>query len=223
MQIHKDSPVPETNAPSALMDRWMLANLSKTVSDVTGAMDAYLFDKGLKSIRDFAWNVMADEYLEFVKGRLYSEDASRAGAVYTLKTTLDSLCTMLSPYIPFFAQECYSHLSGGKRIIDHPWTTFSYEDEEALRDGDLVIGIVSVLRKYKHDAGLALNAPLGDVTIYTPSHDIDDSGDLGRTMNAKVTWKAEEPALEKKVGEVAFNKGVVGKTDRKSTRLNSSH
>ncbi|MCK9314445.1 MAG: class I tRNA ligase family protein, partial [Methanocorpusculum sp.] len=170
--------------------------------------------KGLKAIRDFAWNVMADEYLEFVKGRLYSEDSSRAGAIYTLKTTLDSLCTMLSPYIPFFAQECYYHLSGGERIIDHPWTTFSYTDEDALRDGDLIIRIVGVLRKYKHDAGLALNAPLGDVTIYTPSHDIDDSGDLGRTMNAKVTWKAEEPALDKTVGEVAFNKGVVGKTLR---------
>jgi valyl-tRNA synthetase len=88
-------------------------------------------------------------------------------------------------------------------------------DEDALRDGDLVVKIVGDLRKYKHDAGLALNAPLGDVTIYTPSRAIDDSGDLGRTINARVTWKAEEPALDKMVGEVAFNKGVVGKTLRK--------
>ncbi|HJJ80426.1 MAG TPA: valine--tRNA ligase, partial [Methanocorpusculum sp.] len=48
----------------------------------------------------------------------------------------------------------------------------------------------------------------------TPNHDIDDSGDLGRTMNAEVVWKAEEPALEKKVGDVVFNKSVVGKTLR---------
>lgn len=206
--------VPETDAPSTLIDRWMLANLSKTIVEVTESMDAYLFDKGLKTIRDFAWSVMADEYLEFIKGRLYSEDPLRAGAIYTLKTTLDALCTVLSPYVPFFAQECYHHLSGGKRIIDHPWTTFTYMDEDALRDGDLIVKIVSLLRKYKHDSGLALNAPLGNVTIYTPSHDIDDSGDLGRTMNAVVFWKAEEPALEKTVGDVVFNKGVVGKNLR---------
>ncbi len=121
---------------------------------------------------------------------------------------------MLSPYIPFFAQECYHHLSGGKRIIDHEWTTFKFDDEAAVRDGDLVVKMAGVLRKYKHDAGLALNAPLGTVTIYTPNHDIDDSGDLGRTVNAEVVWKAEEPSLEKKVGDVVFNKSVVGKTLR---------
>ena len=214
MQIQKDSSVPKTDKPSTLIDRWMLANLSNTISDVTDAMEAYLFDKGLKIIRDFAWNVMADEYLEFVKGRLYSEDPARAGAVFTLETTLDAMCTMLSPYIPFFAQECYHHLSGGKRIIDHPWITFQYNDEDAIRDGNLVVKMAGILRKYKHDIGLALNAPLGIVTIYTPAHKIDDDGDLGRTINAEVVWKNEEPALEKKIGDIVFNKSVVGKTLR---------
>ncbi|MDV0443020.1 valine--tRNA ligase [Methanorbis rubei] len=214
MQINKETAVPETNGPATLIDRWMLANLSHTIAEVTDAMENYLFDKGLKLIRDFAWNVLADEYLEFVKGRLYSEDPDRAGAVYTLRTTVDALCTMLSPYIPFFAQECYHHLSGGARIVDHPWSDFSYVDADAMRDGDLVVKIVGVLRKYKHDEGLALNAPLGDITIYTPSHNVDDAGDLGRTVNAQVAWKAEEPKLEKTVGDVVFNKGVVGKTLR---------
>ncbi|HJJ56924.1 MAG TPA: valine--tRNA ligase [Methanocorpusculum sp.] len=214
MQIRKESSIPKTDKPSTLIDRWMLANLSNTISDVTDAMEAYLFDKGLKIIRDFAWNVMADEYLEFVKGRLYSEDPGRAGAVFTLETTLDAMCTMLSPYIPFFAQECYHHLSNGKRIIDHPWITFQYNDDEAIRDGNLVVKIAGILRKYKHDEGLALNAPLGLVTIYTPAHSIDDDGDLGRTINAEVVWKNEEPTLEKKIGEVIFNKSIVGKTLR---------
>jgi valyl-tRNA synthetase len=177
-------------------------------------MENYLFDKGLKLIRDFAWNILANEYLELAKGRLYSTESDRAGAVYTLRTTMDALCTMLSPYIPFFAQECYHHLSGGKRIIDHPWTDFTYTDIDALRDGNLVVEIVGVLRKYKHDAGFALNAPIGEVTIYTPSHNINDAGDIGRTINGTVVWKAEEPDLERKIGNVVFNKGIVGKTLR---------
>ncbi|HJJ46897.1 MAG TPA: valine--tRNA ligase [Methanocorpusculum sp.] len=214
MQIQKESAVPKTDKPSTLIDRWMLANLSNTISEVTEAMEAYLFDKGLKIIREFVWNIMADEYLELVKGRLYSEDPARAGAVFTLETTLDALCTMLSPYIPFFSQECYHHLSNGKRIIDHPWVTFQYNDDEAIRDGNLVVKIAGILRKYKHDIGLALNAPLDVVTIYTPAYKIDDDGDFGRTINAEVVWMNEEPALEKKIGNVVFNKSVIGKTLR---------
>jgi valyl-tRNA synthetase len=214
MQIQKESSVPAGTGPSALADRWMLAQLSAAVAGVTGAMESYLFDKGLKIIREFAWDIFADEYLELVKGRLYSEEAGRAGAVYTLQTAVEALCTMLAPYIPFFSQECYHHLTGGGQIIDQPWTTFSFEDEDAVRDGNLLVEILRSLRKYKTDAGLALNAPLGGVTVYTGSRNIDDGGDLGRTMNAPVIWKAEEPALEKKIGEVVFNKSVVGKTFR---------
>ena len=118
MKINKERSVPETNGPYTLSDRWILANLSRTFAEVTDAMENYLFDKGLKLIRDFAWNVLADEYLAFVKGRLSSEGADRAGAVSTLRTTLDALCTRLSPYIPFFAQECYHPLPGGIALID---------------------------------------------------------------------------------------------------------
>lgn len=194
MQINKESPVSETNAPSTLIDRWLLAKLSQTIAEVTDAMENYHFGRGLKLIRDFVWNVLADEYLELVKGRLYSTEPGRAGAVYTLRTTMDALCTMLSPYIPFFAQECYHHLSGGKRIIDHPWVDFSYTDADAVRDGDLVVKSVGLLRTGKSHAGLALNAPLGsEVTIYTPGHVVGDVGDLGRTANATVVWKTEDP------------------------------
>lgn len=214
MQINKETTIPASDAPATLIDRWMLAHLSATVAGVTEAMENYLFDKGLKLIRDFAWNIFADEYLEFVKGRLYGDSPDRAGAIYMLRTTVDALCTMLSPYTPFFAQECYHHLSGGGRITDHPWVSFSYEDAAAVRDGELIVSIVGLLRKYKNDAGLALNAPLGEITIYTPSHNVDDAGDLGRTVNGTIVWKAEEPALDRRVGEIIFNKGVVGKTLR---------
>jgi valyl-tRNA synthetase len=214
MQINKENSLPDVNAPSTLVDRWMLANLSRTIAEVTNAMENYLFDKGLKIIRDFAWNVLADEYLELVKGRLYSTESDRASAVYTLRTTMDALCTMLSPYIPFFAQECYHHLSGGRKIIDRQWVDFTYTDTDAVYEGNLVVEIVGVLRKYKHDTGLALNAPIGDVIIYTPSHNIDDAGDIGRTINGTVIWKAEKPDLERKVGDVVFNKSIIGKTLR---------
>lgn len=212
-QIRKDAPT-SAESPAELADRWLLSKLSATVEEVTNALDAYQYDRGLKAIRDFAWSSLADNYLELVKGRLYSDLPSRAGAVFTLKTALDTLCRLLAPYTPFFASECYHHLAGG-RIIDQKWPHLDYADTGAEENGNLLVSVVASLRKYKHDAGLALNAPLGHVTIYTPGIEIDDGGDAGRCTNAEIEWKSEEPHLDRVLSDITFNMGIIGPTFRK--------
>lgn len=213
LQIRKDDSV-SSDRPTELADRWLLSKLSATVQEVTDALDSYQYDKGLKAIRDFAWSSLADNYLELVKGRLYSDLPSRAGAVFTLKTALDTLCRLLAPYTPFFASECYYHLSGG-RIIDQQWPGLDYIDPTADENGNLLASVVGQLRKYKHDAGLALNAPLGHVTIYTPGKTIDDGGDAGRTTNAEIEWRSDEPHLDRVLSDITFNMGIIGPAFRK--------
>ena len=68
----------EDGPVTAVLDRWLLAKLSETVAEVTNALDTYQFDQGLRAIRDFTRNILADDYIELVKGRLYSDDAKRA-------------------------------------------------------------------------------------------------------------------------------------------------
>jgi valyl-tRNA synthetase len=193
---------------SALADRWLLDRLSVTVAEVTTAMEAYAFDQALKAIREFAWNILADEYIELVKGRLYSEGPERESAVATLAVTLDALIRMLAPFVPHFSEECYHHLKG-RSVHREPWVTFEYSDADAREKGDILAGIVSGLRTYKHDRGMALNAPFGRLTIYTKSP-LDDDGDAARALNAEILWRMEEPVLEKRVGDVKFNMGIVG-------------
>ncbi|MCP1663142.1 MAG: valine--tRNA ligase [Methanocalculus sp. MSAO_Arc1] len=213
LQIRKDDTHP-ADAPSELADRWLLSRLSETLAEVTDALDNYQYDRGLRAIRDFAWSSLADNYLELVKGRLYSDLPSRGGAVYTLRLTLDALCRMIAPYTPFFASECYHHLTGN-RVIDQSWPEIPLDDATSLQDGDLLVSIVSLLRKYKHDAGLALNAPLGHVTVYTPGRSINDGGDAGRTTNAEIDWRSTEPRLDRVLSDVTFNMGIIGPAFRK--------
>ncbi|MGA2935137.1 MAG: valine--tRNA ligase [Methanomicrobiales archaeon] len=193
---------------TALADRWLLDRLSGTVGEVTSAMEAYAFDQALKAIREFAWDILADEYIELVKGRLYSEEPERESAVAALSITLDALIRMLAPFVPHFAEECYHHLKG-RSVHKEPWVEFGFRDAAAREKGDLLARIVSDLRTYKHDRGMALNAPFGRLTIYTRSP-VDDSGDAARALNAEVLWRTEEPVLEKRVQDVKFNMGVVG-------------
>jgi len=145
-----------------------------------------------------------------VKGRLYSEGPERESAVATLAITLDALVRMLAPFVPHFAEECYHHLKG-RSVHREPWVIFEFHDSDAREKGDILAGIVSGLRTYKHDRGMALNAPFGRLTIYTRGP-VDDAGDAARALNAEVVWRTEEPVLEKRIGDVKFNMSIVGPT-----------
>ncbi|HOI12894.1 MAG TPA: valine--tRNA ligase [Methanoculleus sp.] len=207
-----ESPAPVTE----LTDRWLLVRLSETVAEVTAAMEGYQFDRALRAIREFAWNTLADDYIEIAKGRLYAEDASRASACSALATTMDVLCRLLAPIIPHFAEECYHTLTGGS-VHKEAWPDFTYADDEARRHGDLLVKTVAELRRYKHDKGMALNAPLGHVTIYAPEP-VDDTGDAGRALAADAHWRTGTPRLEEVADGVDFNMAVIGPALRKQAR-----
>jgi valyl-tRNA synthetase len=216
IQLEKEGFDPEAQI-TALADRWLLVRLSDTVEQVSTALEAYQFDVALKAIREFAWEVLADNYIELVKGRLYKSDASRKGACLALHTAFDALCRLLAPFTPYFAEECYSHLSPGNSVHKQPWVSFTYDDDAARMEGNLLVQVVAEVRKYKHDAGLALNAPLGRVTIYAP-HTVNDEGDTGRTLNADVHWRTDVAKLDRVITGIDFNRSVIGPTFRKQAQ-----
>jgi valyl-tRNA synthetase len=215
LQLEKEG-VDKNIQVTALADRWLLTRLSDTVAKVTEAMDQYQFDTALKAIREFAWDVLADNYIELVKGRLYAKDASRKSACLVLHTAYDSICRMLAPFTPYFAEECYSYLNE-ESVHRQPWVAFTYDDPQALLDGDTLSKVVAEVRKFKHDAGLALNAPLGRVTIYTP-RTIPDDGDMSRTLNSEVRWRTDSARLDRVVTDIEFNRSVVGPVFKKQSQ-----
>jgi valyl-tRNA synthetase len=197
-------------------DRWLLDRLSGTVSVVTAAMEAAAFDQALKALREFAWDILADEYIELAKGRLYAEGAGRESAAAALSVTLEALLRMLAPFLPHFAEECYHQLKG-RSVHREPWPGLEYQDAVAREQGDLVVRVVSGLRTWKHDHGMALNAPFGNLTVYAKAP-VEDGGDAARALNAAISWRAEEPRLERRAGEVKFNMGIVGPAFRGKAR-----
>jgi len=180
-------------------------------------MEGYQFDRALKAVREFTWNTLADDYIEIVKGRLYEDDEEgRASACSALRITMDVLFRLLAPIIPHFSEECY-HTLTGRSVHKETWPEFEYTDEDAQRQGNLLVKTVAELRRYKHDHGMALNAPLGHVTIYTPEP-LDDAGDAGRALVADLHWVTGTPQLEEVVTGVEFNMAVIGPTLRGRAR-----
>jgi valyl-tRNA synthetase len=89
--------------------------------------------------------------------------------------TIDALAKLLAPFAPFFAEEMYSRLgTGSVHMQSWPKADTSWKDEEAGKAGELIKEIVSSVRRYKSEHGIALNAPLKKLEIYGVSIDAID-------------------------------------------------
>jgi valyl-tRNA synthetase len=196
------------------IDKWLLSKLNKLVETATKELDGYQFDSTFKAIRGFAWEVLADNYLELVKGRLYGgKPEDRRAAQYVLYKTISTLSLLLAPFTPFFAEELYSRFSS-ESVHTQAWPSVdeNFISEEAEVAGELIKEITSEVRRYKSDLGMALNAPLKKIEIYNA--DID-TGDIAGATNSEVELIEGAPSFEYVPVEVKPNMGLLGPRFRK--------
>ncbi|MEA1984083.1 MAG: valine--tRNA ligase [Euryarchaeota archaeon] len=197
-----------------VIDRWLLSKLNRLVDSVTRNMDNYQFDEAYKSIRGFAWETLADNYIELAKSRLYGDDEkARASARYTLYVTIDTLLHMLAPFAPFFAEEIYSHIGTGSiHQQDWPDANEALIDEDVERQGELIKDITSSVRHYKSEAGIALNAPLKKIEIYGT---LDESSDITGATNSQIAIIEGKPEFEHVPVGIKPDMGTIGPKFRK--------
>ncbi len=153
-------------APEKPVDRWILSRLARTVRDVTKAMEEYQFNVAFTRIHDFVWHELADNYIEFIKYRLY--DREDPSARYMLYRCLFTVIRLLAPFMPFVTEEIYQRLfrsEGPASIHLCPWPEAQEPDEKAERTGELLKTVVSLLRSYKSSRKMPLNAKLSSITV----------------------------------------------------------
>ncbi|NYT02459.1 MAG: class I tRNA ligase family protein, partial [Methanosarcinales archaeon] len=197
----------EGQAEPGQVDSWLLAELNNLVYSVTDAMERFQFDEAFRAVRVFTWEVLADEYIELVKARLYGEDGpARAAAQSTLYTALDTVSRLMAPFIPFISEELYSGLTG-ESVHQASWPR-----AEALRDVDpaglLIKDIAAAIRRYKSDRGIALNAPLSSIRIFADRR--LETTDLQGVANSPVEARVGKPDLETRPAAVKPVMKVIG-------------
>ncbi len=199
------------------IDRWLLSKLNRLVKEATEKMDAYQFDETFKAIRGFAWDILADNYIELVKSRLYGEGEGKQAAQYTLYVTLETLSRLLAPFLPYFSEEVYSHIKNESvHLQAWPETNEELIDSNAEATGELIKEITAAVRRYKSEHGMALNAPLKDVEIYSS---LTDASDISGAANASIKLNAGVPDFEVVTREIKPYMKVLGKTYRGRAKL----
>lgn len=143
-------------------DKWILAELSSNVRKCLDGYKEFNFFIPAIVVRNFAWNIFADHYIEMSKqrayGRGFSEKEQRA-AWFTLHEVLKTILLLLAPITPFITDYIWRKLYSEKSIhierLPRPkW------DRRYTRYTDEIMQFNSMIWRRKKENGLSLKAPI---------------------------------------------------------------
>ena len=154
---------------TAPLDRWLTSRLQNTVSTATQQFQQYDYTAALRTIEDFFWRDLCDNYLELVKARAYGEVgdvAARRSAQTTLYFALRAILKLFAPFLPFQTEELFSTLfpnefaSDGSVHARGQWPKVAYflSDEAALAEGNRAVALLGTVRKAKTDRQVSIKA-----------------------------------------------------------------
>ncbi len=154
-------------------DRAVLSWLQRLIARATASFRAYEYAAALEATERFFWGTFCDNYLEWVKARLYDGSADERGAAQaTLAHTLLVILKLLAPIMPHITEEMYQQLyaapgEGINSIHTSAWPQpdDTLIDPGAERAGEALLAITSAVRRFKSARKLGLGAELAGITI----------------------------------------------------------
>jgi valyl-tRNA synthetase len=209
---HLKDYTPDTKAEYVLqpLDEWILSKAEKLTRKTTEAFESCQFNVAMDGIRNFTWHVLCDCYIEAVKDRLYKPESygeeKRKAAQHGLYTVLYRILQLLAPISPHLTEEIYQTMyaeeKGCKSIHLCPWPTPDEKlmDEEAERRGDLIMAVITEVRREKAERRLPLNTRIKRLTIYAGEKDTakmiaegkEDIAGTCKVANVEVTQEKGE-------------------------------
>ncbi len=120
-----------------------------------------------EAARNFAWNELADWYLESVKGRLSSPGDDRNVARAVLVHAFDQALRLLHPIVPFVTEALWQRLPGhvaGSFLTTAAWPTVERYPGQANEFGR-VIEAVAAIRQLRGEYGIAPGKALEGLVI----------------------------------------------------------
>jgi isoleucyl-tRNA synthetase len=98
------------------IDRWALAELDLATTRALKGYQDYEFDVAYRALYHFCTVTLSAQYFDIVKDRLYTfapRNEKRRAAQTVLYQVIDALARLLSPILPFTADEIWENLAGG--------------------------------------------------------------------------------------------------------------
>ncbi|MEM0127612.1 MAG: valine--tRNA ligase [Thermoplasmatales archaeon] len=195
LEFYKGKQVSDGEARPA--DHWIRRELNRVASEVDSAMSSYAMDKAIRSLENFIWHTLADDYVEIVKHRLLEKEAYENVYHVILSSVI-----MVSPILPFIAEDSYQRFfrkyEEKNSIFDMPFHSRIEYDEELADIGALTVKAVSLGRDLKVKQRIPLSEKLGNISIISPGEIEIDKEDVKGALRSE-TISEEKGSVEEKI------------------------
>jgi valyl-tRNA synthetase len=157
----------DPRANQVTLNRWIVGEASRTVHEVSAAIDAYRFNDAAASAYRFVWNVFCDWYVELSKPLLTGADGpAKDETRATTAFILDQIYALLHPFMPFITEELWAikGADGPKReslLALSQWPSLEgLESPEAENEIGWVVDLVSEIRSLRAEMNLTSETEL---------------------------------------------------------------
>ena len=89
-------------------DKWILSKLNRLIRDITENLEGLKPQVVTRDLEEFFTNTLSKGYIQLIRDRIQQEDGeNREGAIKTLYEVNLNLLKLISPFVPFLAEELY--------------------------------------------------------------------------------------------------------------------
>ncbi len=189
IQLEEYSSIKDKNTINNIFyptDQRILSRLEETIEKSIKAYENYEVGLAKIAFEEFFRHDFCDNYLEFIKNRLYKPELYsngkelKASAQYTLSQCFWTILRLIAPIIPHVTEELYQDIFANQyhyssiHLAPFPNAKPIWQREiEKINDAQDLINLVSEVRGYKTTNKLSLGAELAKIEIYWSKKYID--------------------------------------------------
>ncbi|OOY19342.1 valine--tRNA ligase [Thioclava sp. DLFJ5-1] len=197
--------ISETPKPTHTVNRWIMAETTKTLRLVDESFEAYRFNDAALGLYSFVWGKVCDWYVEFAKPLFDGEYADETKA--TMRWVLDQCFIMLHPIMPFITEELWDLTAPEgdrkKMLVHADWPTYNPDLHDVLAEGEMnwVIDLIEAIRSSRTQMGVPVGLKLPMVLA-----EADDAARAALANNEALIFKL---ARIESITEAPIPKGAI--------------
>lgn len=151
------------------LDKWIVSELHKLVSEVSSWLDAYKLNEASRPIIQFMDN-LTNWYIRRSRKRFWKSesDNDKLEAYSTLYDVLVELTKVIAPFMPFVSEYIYKELTKKESVhLDlFPTPVKSWIFDDLNNDTDKVQKIITIWLAWRANNKIRVRQPLASITIW---------------------------------------------------------
>jgi len=153
-------------AAAMTVNKWIISELTKTVSEVSRCIESYRFNDAADAIYKFTWDKFCNYYLEMTKPILTGDNQSELSETRaTFAWTRDQIVKLLHPFMPFITEDIWLKTSDRPQALivsDWPELNDDLINDAATTDMNWLIELITNIRSVRAEMNIppSKKAPL---------------------------------------------------------------